>query len=229
MSCSPKYAVSALAVTLIFGAALFSCRTADKGQPTLRPVDDSAPKVIPLAQAIEMDPAFQPDIKLRAQWENGIVYVQALNTTNKPIWVDQNNFGVILEGQREVRRFDPKIHHSNFAKVNIGRGEVATGRLSFPDLGKLVNQRLVFWHPAVRPSVALIEGEGAMPAVKIEDALKQIREDQQSHGTMSKSQPPPTASPTPVVPWPAPALTPAAPTPAPDMNSFALPTPFPEE
>ncbi|MCX7015748.1 MAG: hypothetical protein NTW86_24880 [Candidatus Sumerlaeota bacterium] len=177
------------------------CHTAQKPQPiTVKPTP-TPPPIDPLALAITREQRYQPDVKMLARAEGETVSIELQNASDQPIHIDASNFGIILENdpRHEVHPFDSFTQRARFPRVYLRRGEIATGSITFKGLGNLAGQRLVFNHPNVRPSVALIQGDGAK-----EIAVPRV------------------------TPKPAPASQPASPTPTPEPATLTIPTPFPD-
>ena len=177
------------------------CHTAKKPEPVTAKPTPTPPPIDPLASAITREPRYQPDVKVLARAEGETVSIELQNACDQPIHVDASNFGIILEkeARHEVHPFDSLTQSARFPRVYLRRGEITSGTITFRGLGNLAGQRLVFNHPSVRPSVALIQGDGA----------KEI--------AVPRVTPKPTS-----------ASQPARPTPTPEAMTLTIPTPFPD-
>ncbi len=152
----------ALVAILLSAATFMSCKS------TAKPTQDASTPIPtprsadPLALAVIKDLRFQPDVKMGVMSRGELLIVNLVSDTDEEVWISPGKFGVILQGEREVRWFNPDRDGAKFPPIKMSRGEVATGQLQFYGLGNLAGHRLIFKHDEedrVRPSVAPILDE----------------------------------------------------------------------
>lgn len=112
---------------------------------------------------------YQPDVRLSASFDRGMVRVKIRNLSDKEIGVQYFNFGLINpKAAREKKTIDA-TPGAEFPRVMLKPGEMASGLIEFRNQGDLAGCYIVFNHSLTRPSRAVIHSMKNNPVVEVQD------------------------------------------------------------
>ena len=99
---------------------------------------------------------FQPDVRMVALFHRGVLTVRIHNTTTRSIMVSPANFALIT-GRGKVHPFSEPDVQAKFPSGVVEPDAFATGQFHLTDYGNLTGRYVVFTHPALKPSRAIVE------------------------------------------------------------------------